>query len=191
MKTGKERILEISKKYKLSHIGSNLSSYEIIKEIYQIKKPDEKFILSNGHAGIALYVVLEENGGRNAEAVFKDHGIHATKCEECNITCSTGSLGHGIGVAVGIALADKEKNVYCLISDGETMEGSVWEALRIAKELKLDNLKIYVNANGWGGLRQINRVELFERLYHYPVRFIYTNNSPLKDNLEAHYEKVI
>src|SRR3990167_5750194 len=145
----KRRILEISWKKKLSHLGSCLTAVDIIDEIFNIKKPDEKFVLSAGHAALALYVVLERYGGKNAEAIYDHHGVHPDRCDECQIDCSSGSLGHGIGISVGMALSNRNKNVYCLISDGECAEGSVTEAMRIKRERKIDNLKVYLNYNGW------------------------------------------
>ena len=71
-----KRILEISFKHKLSHLSSNLSSVNIIDEIYSIKKEDELFVLSNGHAGLALYVVLEKYYKINAEQLQKKHENH-------------------------------------------------------------------------------------------------------------------
>jgi transketolase len=149
----KRRILEISYNHKLSHLGSCLTAVDIIYEIFQRKSPEEKFILSSGHAGLALYVILESKGGKNAESVFRHHGVHPDRCRDCGIDCSSGSLGQGLPIAVGMALADRTKNVYCLISDGECAEGSIWEALRIASEQQLTNLKVYVNWNGWAAFR--------------------------------------
>ena len=162
----KKRITDISYRKGLSHLGSVLTAVDIIDEIFKIKKPDEKFVLSSGHAGLALYVVLEKYGGKNAEDIFDHHGVHPDRCSSCNIDCSAGSLGHGIGIAVGMALADRNKNVYCLISDGECAEGSVWEALRIKNELELNNLKIYLNYNGWGAYKAIDN-RLMQRLVHF------------------------
>lgn len=154
----KRRIIEISYKHNLSHLGSCITAVDIISEIYDQKKFDEPFVLSAGHAGLALYVVLEKNGGRNAEDIFLHHGVHPDRCSDCGIVCSTGSLGQGLPIAVGMALADRKKNVYCLISDGEMAEGSIWEALRIYREQKLENLKVYLNFNGWAAYKQIKRI---------------------------------
>src|SRR3990167_9245523 len=162
----KRHITDISYRKGLSHLGSVLTAVDIIDEIFKIKKPDEKFVLSSGHAGLALYVVLEKYGGKNAEDIFDHHGVHPDRCSSCNIDCSAGSLGHGIGIAVGMALADRNKNVYCLISDGECAEGSVWEALRIKNELELNKLKIYLNYNGWGAYKAIDN-RLMQRLVHF------------------------
>lgn len=146
----KRRILEISYKHKLSHIGSCISAVDIIEEIYQTKKKDEKFILSAGHAGLALYCVIEKHLGIDAESIFNHHGVHPDRCELCHLDCSSGSLGHGLPIAIGMALAKRSKNVYVLCSDGELSEGSCWEAWHNVYEHKLENIQIYINSNGWG-----------------------------------------
>jgi len=163
-KENRRRILEISHKYKLSHLGSCLSAVDLIDAIYRTKKKEEKFILSAGHGGIALYTVLEKFGFSDAEKLFKKHGVHPNRDEIQGIHCSTGSLGQGLPVALGMALADKSKDVYCLISDGECAEGSVWESFRIASDLKVNNLKIVLNANGWGAYNNIPLKPLMIRI---------------------------
>ena len=160
----KNRILEISYKNRLSHLGSCLTALPIIEAIYEIKKKDEKFVLSSGHAALALYVVLEQHRLGNAERMFSHHGVHPDRCGECHIDCSSGSLGQGLPIAVGMALANRNKNVYCLISDGECTEGSVWEALRIGSENNLKNLRLVLNANGWGAYQKIDTDKLTERI---------------------------
>jgi transketolase len=148
MNSLEKRIIDISYKEKIGHLSSNLNAVNIIDEIYQTKKPDEAFILSSGHAALALYAVLEKYHNLNAEELFHKHGVHPHRDINNKIHCSTGSLGLGITVAVGYALANPNKNVYCLISDGEAAEGSVWESLRFIYEQKLNNCKIYANVNG-------------------------------------------
>jgi len=147
-KISRQRILEITSREGFSHLGSCLGSVDLIDGVYKVKNRDEKFILSNGHAGIALYVILEKNGLIKDSDIRKMH-IHPDRNSKLGIDVSTGSLGQGLPIALGMALSDRKKNVYCLISDGECAEGSVWEALRIAQENKVNNLKIIVNANGW------------------------------------------
>jgi transketolase len=141
-----------------------MSALPIIEEIYAEKKEDEVFILSNGHAGLALYVVLESKYGIDAKELLHKHGIHPGKDLENKLYCSTGSLGSGLPIAVGHALADRSKNVYCMISDGEAAEGSIWEALRFAYTAKLDNLKIYVNINGMSAYEYLDTEYLINRL---------------------------
>ena len=144
-----DRIIEISKKHRLSHLGSTLTSVDIIDEIYKEKKEDDPFILSMGHAGLALYVVLEKYYGVDAEQIHKHHGVHPEMSKDYHIDCSSGSLGLGLPIALGMALANRNKDVYCLISDGELYEGSVWETANVIRKYNVTNLKVYLNYNGW------------------------------------------
>jgi transketolase len=171
-----KRLLEIAYERRLSHLGSCITALPIIAQIYKEKKRDERFVLSQGHAGLALYVVLEQFG-YDAYELLDWCGVHPDR-SHIAIDCSTGSLGQGLPIAVGMALADRTKNVYCLISDGEAMEGAVIEALRIAYEQKLNNLLVFVNANGYGATREINFDQLKTLLngVGFPVMMIKTNS---------------
>ena len=164
MKDLERRIVQISYDHKLSHLGSCLSAVGIIDNIYARKKPDEPFILSSGHAALALYTVIEKYEGINAESIFNHHGVHPDRCNRCHIYCSTGSLGQGLPIAVGMALSNRDRNVYCLISDGECAEGSIWEALRVRSEQNLKNLKVHVNVNGWAAYRELDKASLVKSL---------------------------
>lgn len=161
----RKTILEISFQRNLSHLGSCLSAIDLIDAVYKTKKAQEKFVLSNGHAGIALYVILEKNK-LIKKADIKKLYIHPDRNSKLNIHVSTGSLGQGLPIALGMAIASakQNKNVYCMISDGECAEGSVWETLRIASDKKITNLKIIVNANGWGAYDAISLKLLIKRL---------------------------
>jgi len=159
-----KRIIDITYQEKLSHLSSTLSALPIIEEIYNQKKEDEVFILSNGHAGLALYVVLEHYYNIDPVELLHKHGIHPGKDLENKIYCSTGSLGSGLPIAVGRALADRNKNVYCMISDGECAEGSIWESLRFIHLAKLYNLKVYVNINGMSAYEYLDTDYLEQRL---------------------------
>ena len=180
----KRRIIEISKKLGHNHIGSSLTALAIIEEIYKTKRPHEKFVLSNGHAALALYVVLNP---KDDEALPIKENFHADR-SWCD--CSSGALGHGLGIAVGMALSNRMANVYCLISDGECAEGSIWEALRIAQEQSLSNLKVYVNANGWASYQDVNLNLLEQRLAtFFPVHFRRTKQEEPFIGLNGHYGK--
>lgn len=189
----KRRIIDISYKHKLSHLGSNLTAVDIIEEIYQQKKPDEKFILSSGHAGLALYTVLEKKGGKNAEEIFLHHGIHPDRCSDCGLDVSTGSLGQGLPIAVGIALADRSKNIYCLISDGECAEGSIYESFRVIREQNITNLVLRINFNGWGAYKETNYSDIIALTNILPlppfdvVRMTSINDFPFLNDQGAHY----
>lgn len=159
----KRRILDISYKYNLSHLGSCFTAVDIIDEIFKVKKPNERFVLSSGHAGLALYVVIEKYLGINAEKIFLHHGVHPDRCKKCMIDCSTGSLGQGLPIAVGMALAHPRQKIYCLISDGESTEGSIWEALDTIDKRGIKNLRIYVNCNQWAAYSTASREHIVDR----------------------------
>jgi|WetSurMetagenome_2_1015567.scaffolds.fasta_scaffold491836_1 transketolase len=192
-----KRILDITYKMKSSHLTSCLTALPIIEEIFNLKKPEDKFIQSAGHGALALYVVLEDRShdamgltqGLDAEEIFKHHGTHPDRCKKCGLDYSTGSLGHGIGAAVGMAMTGK--NVWCLISDGETNEGSVWEALRIKTELKLTNLKVYCNINGTTALGLTDRWLLEKKLKVFcpdiEIRNTNISRFPFLKEIDAHY----
>ena len=159
-----KRIIELSYKYQLSHIGSCLTALPIIHDIFYLKKKSEKFVLSSGHAAVALYAVIESFGGKSAEDIFLHHGVHPDYCPECGLDCSTGSLGHGLPIAIGMALSDRSKNVYCLCSDGETAEGSIYESVRIIGDENITNLRVFFNLNGWAAYRMVDPSLLSKQL---------------------------
>lgn len=160
----RRRILELSYESNLSHLGSCFTAVDLIDAIYKTKKKNEKFILSNGHAGIAWYSVLEKYGYFKNQKMINKLNIHPDRNTKHDIHVSTGSLGQGLPIALGIALANRNENVYCMLSDGECAEGSIWEALRVAKEKKVYNLKIIINANGWSAYDTVNLKYLIKRI---------------------------
>ena len=185
------RILDITYQEKLSHLSSCLSAWPIIHEIYETKKENEVFILSNGHAGLALYCELENRYGIDPVMLLHKHGIHPGKDLENKIYCSTGSLGCGLPIAVGHALADKTKDVYCLISDGECAEGSIWESLAFIHKIQMINLKVYVNINGMAAYESIDVLYLRDRLKAFlpeiEIRLVDPLVLPFAEGLKTHY----
>lgn len=187
----KRRVIEISKRHNLSHIGSCLTMIDILAKIYEKKGCRDVVIVSNGHAGLAQYVCLEAYNGKNADDLYNKHGVHPNYDLEDGIYASTGSLGHGIGIAVGYALADRTRTVYVTLSDGELAEGSVYEAWQIASAQKLENLEIHINANGYGAYRRIYPYKIAEmtcifgnldvKIHHTEFEF------PFLNGLDAHY----
>jgi transketolase len=160
----RKRILEISHASSLSHLGSCFSAVDLIDALYSVKKKDEQFVLSNGHAGIAWYVVLEKYGFIKDPKITPTLHLHPDRNAELGIPVSTGSLGQGLPIALGMAFAERKKNVYCMLSDGECTEGSIWEALTVAYQKKVYNLKIIINANGWAAYDAVNLDYLKNRL---------------------------
>ena len=158
------RCLEISYHNGLCHLSSVLTSVGIIDDIYGRRQPDDIFVLGNSHAALALFAVLEKYGSGDAVALARKHGTHANRSIEDGIFVSGGSLGQPETVAVGIALADRNRQVHLLTSDGALAEGSIWEALRIAGDAGLDNLQVHVVANGFGAYGEIDTDTLERRL---------------------------
>ena len=190
MKDLYKRLLNNCYERQLHHLGSYFSALQIIDQIYSEMDKDDIFILSNGHAVVALYVILEKYYGLDAVELHEKYGDHPKRNELDKLHCSTGSLGMGVTVAVGRALANPDRDVYCLLSDGECAEGSVWEALRFAYENKVTNLKLYVNANGWSAYDTVDLDYLENRIkaFHPDVNYVRTTveHFGLK-GLHAHY----
>lgn len=150
------------------HIPSAFSITDIIEVLYRdflkfdSKNPEwperDYFILSKGHGCLALYVILERYGfisSRDIAMFCKPGGIlgeHPDCTKVPGAEASTGSLGHGLPLAVGIALGLRLKGmnnrVYVLVGDGECQEGSIWESANVANNLQLGNLCIIVDWNG-------------------------------------------
>jgi transketolase len=164
------RIVDITYQERLSHLSSTLSAAPILEEIYSKRQDDEVVVLSNGHAGLALYCVLEEKYGVDPVKLLHTHGIHPGKDLDNHLYCSTGSLGSGLPIAVGHALATPDKKVYCMISDGECAEGSIWESLAFIHQRPVPNLEVYANINGMGAYDMIDIDYLTRRLVSFLPR---------------------
>jgi len=192
LKALKRRVIDISYKNRLSHLGSCLTALPILKHIYETKLADEKVVLSSGHAALALYVILENLYGHNAEELLESMGIHQERRVEKGIHVSGGSLGCGILIAVGMALGDRRKDVHCVITDGEAAEGSVWESLAFAYKERLFNLKVHLNANGYSALDTVDVDNLVKRIKaFYPSTEVHHTNSnllPFASGLASHYK---
>lgn len=151
-----------------SHIGAILSVTDIIAVLYadimnidphDPKKADrDRLVLSKGHAGVAVYAALAEMGFFPIEELGKyycDASVysgHVSHYDVPGIELSTGSLGHGVAVACGMAMAAKRRDadyrVFAVVGDGECNEGVVWETALIARRFKLDNFTVIVDRNG-------------------------------------------
>lgn len=150
------------------HPGGSLSMMELLVALYYSKlridpkKPDkvdrDRFVLSKGHAAPALYAVLADKGYFPKEEMknFRQLGSHLQghpdKKKLTGVDASTGSLGQGVSIAVGMALGAKTQGtsvkIYTILGDGELQEGQVWEAAMAAAHYKLDNLTIIIDNNG-------------------------------------------
>ena len=185
------RILEITYQERQSHLSSCLSAAPILEEMYAQRQEDEVVILSNGHAGLALYCLLEERYGIDPVAMLHKHGIHPSRDLENKLYCSTGSLGSGLPIAIGHAMATPEKRVWCMISDGEAAEGSIWESLRFIADHPVDNIEVYANINGMGAYDMIDVDRLVTRLQTFLPRIRIRVSEPTDfgfiQGLKTHY----
>lgn len=163
----RKSLISVFYKGRGGHFGGCLSVIDVLAALYfhtlnydpsDPKKPDrDRFVLSKGHASVALACTLAEAGFFPKEWLdtYNTMDSPITQHPDMHITpgveASTGSLGHGIGIALGMALAakkdDKRHRVFCLIGDGESHEGTVWEAAMSAAHYGLDNLVVITDRN--------------------------------------------
>jgi len=132
--------------YGEAHLGGSFSMIEILLALHEeVLNKEDKFILSKAHASFPYCIYLRENGFNPPIST------HLEIDPENNIHCTTGSLGHGLPIALGMALArkiqNKKGNIYVMMSDGECQEGTTWESLLIASKHKLNNLNILIDYN--------------------------------------------
>lgn len=162
----RQDILACSRASGHGHIPTSFSIIELLFATYHTMRHNpanpawegrDIFILSKGHGALGYYCVLANAGYFPAEEVktfgafLSKYGCHPDRHKVPGAEVSTGSLGHGIGVAVGMALAfrlqESTRRVYTLIGDGEANEGSTWEAIMIGANLGLSNLTILLDFN--------------------------------------------
>ncbi len=176
-KINRYEIIKLSNKANTPHLASSLSCIDIITVIYNDilninsnnlnKLSRDHFILSKGHAATALYVTLKTfkfiskkqfNSYAKENSYLEEHPSPKIK----GVEAATGSLGHGLPIGCGIALAKKIKKikskVYVLLGDGECNEGSVWEAALFGSAKKLNNLICIVDANKLQGIGKTNEI---------------------------------
>jgi transketolase len=144
------KVVEFCRGHGIRHLASSLSVVGILVELrYRWAKPEDVVILSKGHASPAWWVVEEDlypgamKGMDTGLAPHLPAGV-------AGMAMVAGSLGHGLGVGIGMALADQERTVYVVMGDAELCEGSVWEAVTLAHALKLGNLVVVVDWNKAG-----------------------------------------
>jgi len=157
-----------------SHIGAALSAVEILYVLYfkimnitpqNVNTVDrDKFIMSKGHACTALYATLAQKVIIPVEYLdryYIDGGIltgHLDNQSIAGVDCAAGSLGHGLSVGIGMAIAKPNYSIYVLMGDGECDEGSVWEAIMLLGQLKLHNITVIIDENklqGFGYTKDI------------------------------------
>ncbi len=163
----REDVIDVIMSGKAGHIGGDMSVMEILTELYfdqmnvspeNMDDPDrDKFVMSKGHSVEAYYAVLAKKGFFDREDLVANFSKFGSKYighpnnKLPGIEMNSGSLGHGLPVCVGMALAGKmngqDYRVYTVMGDGEVAEGSVWEGAMAASHYKLDNLCAVVDRN--------------------------------------------
>lgn len=149
-----KRCVELLYKHKLSHVSSCLNTVDLLDEIETKRDDYDPVVLDNGHASVAHYVVLESRGYCDADEMIRKHGVHSSRDMKHRIWVSNGSLGQAATVALGLALADPERTVWLITSDGACMEGCMYEVFRIASN-RVPNLSIHIVFNGYGAYGEI------------------------------------
>ncbi len=163
IRVAKMRLLEMHYLQKACHIGGNLSALDAMMVLHhEVMTPADCFILSKGHSVGALYITLWSLGRLTDDDLKTFHADNTKLAGHPiagwlpEIPVATGSLGHGFSLALGIALGRQLTNtpghVYCLTSDGEWQEGSMWEALIFFAHHQLTNLTVLIDCNGLQGL---------------------------------------
>jgi len=141
------RVITIDYTFGHRHAPSSLSALPIVAAIYDGMEPDDVFILSKGHAAAALYAVLEAHGFH--PDITK---VHPERDPANGVEITSGSLGHGLPIAVGMAWAKQMRGepgiVHVLMGDGECQEGTTWEAMNLADRLRITNLVVHIDFNG-------------------------------------------
>jgi transketolase len=158
------------------HIGSSLSCADILAVLFagDVMQRDcgeragDRFVLSKGHAATALYAALAVRGDIDGEEMVAryttDGSAYAGHAEHHvpGVEATTGSLGHGLSLALGMALSDRidasDRRTFCLLGDGELGEGSVWEAVALAGHLRVGRLTAVIDANGLQGLGRVEDI---------------------------------
>src|SRR3990167_8167268 len=150
------KILEMIHRGQTSHIASNFSVVDVATVLYENLKPEDEVVWSKAWAAAAIYYFLAKQGKIPEEDLDKFPtppyiGLAETGIQ--GVWVSGGSMGHGLPIAVGMALAKKrageEGKIYCIMSDGEMNEGTTWESAALAAHHKLDNLHVIIDKNGW------------------------------------------
>jgi transketolase len=181
------RLLRMHYESGVGHIGGNLSCLDVLLTLHhRVLQPEDRFVLSKGHAAGALYVTLWSRGLLSDDDLKQFHkegtklAGHPPVAGVPGVLFATGSLGHGLGLAAGLALGKRltgePGRVYCVMSDGEWNEGSTWEALTFAAHQQLDRLTFVVDLNGLQGFGTTAEVadlgELREKLHSFRLQLL-------------------
>lgn len=161
----RQKVLSIIKGEGGCHIGSAFSCIEILEAIYEVIKPDDKFILSKSHASSVVDAL-----GHIPQYVEELH-------------CRGGALGNGYGIGLGLALARPDNRVFVVVGDGEFENGATWEAFNYHRYYRVPNLYVVIDHNGWQGFKSSRLMVRYTDPFVHIVDNIYpTHLGYVKDN---------
>lgn len=168
----KKDVLVASYEAGACHIGSALSCVEILVDLFYYELKDGDIFLFSKASGVASYYAILANKGffpkERLAGYIKNFPLPST--EVPGVIHSFGSLGHGLSVACGLALADKTRRVFILLSDGECQEGSTLEAVSFANHHELDNLYVIVDNNKNQALGKIDNIMRMDEIFLFMKR---------------------
>ena len=185
--------MKIGLKTGAGHIASSMTIVDRLCDIYN-KNNSAFVIISKGHGVLAQYVILNELGklpNKVLDTYYQDGGLseHSTLHPKYGIYASTGSLGHGLGIGIGYAIAYPRKRIYVIMSDGELDEGSTMESLRIIRKLSIRNVWPIVDINDWQAFSKFDP-ESMKMNYIKTYSIKGEGWGKLENTLESHYAKV-
>ncbi len=165
----RKKLLDLCVQYEGAvHIGGDLSMTDLLIGLFHhgmnvnpddIRMPErDRFILSKGHGAVCMYIAMCLRGFFDYDEIVRTYGkldsaygMHPCRVQLPALECSSGSLGHGLPMAVGMAFAAKARKqshrVFCMVGDGESCEGTIWEAAIAARSQELGNLVVVVDRN--------------------------------------------
>lgn len=202
----RQLLIDLTYESGYSHLGGPLSAADVLTALYQhfmnfdpeLKNPErDRFILSKGHNADIVYCIFANMGLYSREVLLKEYkqymgrwGEHPNRFNNPGFEVSTGSLGHGLPISVGLAMSGRidksRRKIFCLVGDGELQEGSNWEAIMNAGTNQFGNLVLIVDQNLCQGCRlvseTINEDNLNERFtsFGWDVREIENGNDMIQ-----------
>lgn len=164
-KEARREVLKLVFDAQTSHIASNFSVIDIATVLYENLKPEDRVVWSKGWAAATIYYFLAKKGIISYEDLKKfpnEPYLGLAEPSVRGVEVSGGAMGHGLPVAVGMALGKKRSGdggvIYCIMSDGEMQEGTTWESAAIAAHNKLDNLVVLIDVNKWCAMGKTSEV---------------------------------
>jgi len=165
----RRRTIKLLYDHQKCHLGSNMSAIEILVALFfSAMEDNDEFVASKGWIAASLYSVLAEKGiipEEKLDYYFRKHNLVSPDVP--GIKFGTGSGGQGLPVSIGMAMANRDRRVFCLMGDGEIQEGTTWEAMWFAAKHNIDNLVVIVDWNGWqafGDTRMVSGISP-EKIY--------------------------